>query len=121
MIQAGLLAVAQVNQCNYCLSAHTAAAKMLRFSEQDTIELRKGTIDDPKLMALTQLLREITIRRGYPAESYVKQFFHAGYTKAHFAELAPIVALKTISKYFHHMTEDTGRSSAPEIKEETLT
>ncbi|MBS3775554.1 MAG: carboxymuconolactone decarboxylase family protein [Bacteroidales bacterium] len=120
-VQAGLLAVAQVNQCYYCLSAHTAAAKMLGFSEQETIEIRKGTIDDPKLKALTQLLREMTIARGYPAESYVKQFFDAGYTKAHFAELAPIVALKTMSNYFHHMTEiPVDFPKATEIKEERL-
>ncbi|MEF8810782.1 MAG: hypothetical protein V5A47_07675, partial [Bacteroidales bacterium] len=63
----------------------------------------------------------MTIARGYPAESYVKQFFDAGYTKAHFAELAPIVALKTMSNYFHHMTEiPVDFPKATEIKEERL-
>lgn len=121
-VQAGLLAVAQVNQCYYCLSAHTAAAKMLGFSGQETIELRKGTIDDPKLKALTQLLREMTISRGHPSEEYINNFFEAGYTKAHFAELASIVALKTMSNYFHHMTEiPVDFPQAPVVKEENIT
>ena len=120
-VQAGLLAVAQVNQCYYCLSAHSAAAKMLGFSDEEVLALRKGTIEDPKLRALTRLMREITITRGRPAQEYVDNFFQAGYTKAHFAELMPIVALKTISNYFHHMTDiPVDFPMAPEVKEEKV-
>jgi len=118
-IQASLLAAAQVNQCYYCLSAHTAAAKALGFTEEQTLQLRSGTIEDEKLRALTRLVREITLQRGHPDPSLIKQFFDAGYTKAHFAELAPIVALKIISNYFHHMTEiPIDLPKAQELKEE---
>ena len=121
-VQAGLLAVSQVNQCYYCLSAHTAAAKMLGFSAQEAIELRKGTIEDPKLRALTQLLRVMTITRGHPSKEYINLFFEAGYTKTHFTELVTIVALKTMSNYFHNMTEiPVDFPRAPEIKEEAVT
>ena len=117
--KAMLLAVSQINQCYYCLSAHTAEAKVLGFSHDEVIRLRLGTIEDKKLRALTQLVREIVSQRGFPEEEYVKAFFNAGYSEAHFAELTPFVALKTMSNYFHHMTEvPIDIPKAPEIKEE---
>jgi AhpD family alkylhydroperoxidase len=36
------LAVSQVNNCDYCLAAHTALGKMLGFTEAQIAELRRG-------------------------------------------------------------------------------
>ena len=102
------------------MSAHTAEAKALGYSPEDIIRLRTGTIDDKKLRALTQLVREIVSKRGFPDEEYINAFFEVCFTTAHFAELTPFLALKTMSNYFHHMTElpiDIPR--APEVKEKT--
>src|SRR4030065_1563459 len=40
--EAIFLAVSEENGCNYCLSAHTAVAKMNGFSEDETLLLRTG-------------------------------------------------------------------------------
>ena len=53
-IQAIELAISEVNQCHYCIDAHTAVGKMVGFSEEETLELRAASIQDEKLRALTQ-------------------------------------------------------------------
>ena len=52
------LAVANVDECSYCQAAHTAGGKAAGLSEQETIDIRRGQVDDPKLQALVTLVRE---------------------------------------------------------------
>ena len=44
------LIVSQVNQCDYCFAAHTTIAKMRGFTEEDTLEIRKGGFQMKNLM-----------------------------------------------------------------------
>jgi AhpD family alkylhydroperoxidase len=46
------LIVSQVNECDYCLAAHTSLAKMRGFTEEQTIDIRKGNSDDAQLDVL---------------------------------------------------------------------
>ncbi len=52
------LAVGNVDQCSYCQAAHTAGGKAAGLSEQETIDIRRGKVEDPKLDALVALVRE---------------------------------------------------------------
>jgi len=76
------LAVSQVNDCIYCLSAHTAIGKMNGFTDEQILELRAGfsTVND-KLDALAKLAKNITENRGKTDEIVLENFFNAGYTK----------------------------------------
>ena len=59
------LAVSQVNGCVYCQAAHTAIAKMNGFTEEQTIELRKGQASwDESIDALSKLSKSIAENRG---------------------------------------------------------
>jgi len=58
------LAVSEVNGCEYCLAAHTAIAKMNGFTEDETIQLRDGSIADSKLNTLSTLAAEVAQNRG---------------------------------------------------------
>ena len=60
------LAVSQVNNCEYCLAAHTALGKMVGFTEAQIIEIRRGQASfDAKLDALARFARAVaaTCRR----------------------------------------------------------
>ncbi len=102
-IEAVALAVAQTNHCQYCLSAHTAIGKMLGFSEEETLDLRRGTTADQKLKALTGLAREITETRGFPSASAVEAFFSSGYSKGALVDVIGLVALNTFTNYLNHI------------------
>lgn len=100
------LAVSQVNNCLYCLSAHTAIAKMSGFSEDQILELRQGRATfDNKLDALARLAKNITENRGTTDKEVVDNFFAAGWTKENLIDTIVLVGDKTISNYINNTTE----------------
>lgn len=99
------LAVAQANDCGYCLAAHTAVGKMQGLTDDQTVEIRNGEIADKKLKALTDLAKAITEMRGYPKDELIEKFYDAGYSQTAFAELIVLVGLNTITNYTNHIAE----------------
>lgn len=106
--EAIFLAVSEENGCNYCLSAHTTVAKMNGFTEEETFELRAGTIGDKKLNVLTNLSKSIIANRGKADENLLNQFFEAGFDETALVDLVALVVDKSFTNYI-------GRLSKPEI------
>ncbi|AUP79249.1 carboxymuconolactone decarboxylase family protein [Flavivirga eckloniae] len=100
------LAVSEVNQCVYCLSAHTAIGKMNGFTDEQILELRAGYASfDHKLNALAQLAKNITENRGKTEAAVLENFFNAGYSKGNLVDTISLVGDKTISNYLHQTTQ----------------
>ncbi len=100
------LAVSQVNNCEYCLSAHTAIGKMNGYNDAQILELRAGKASfDSKLDALAQLSKNITENRGNADASVVENFFAAGWTKENLIDTISLVGDKTISNYINNTTK----------------
>lgn len=99
------LVVSQVNGCRYCLSAHTVLGKMNGFTEEQIIDLRKGSAGfDTKIDALVKLSKSITVNRGRADEALVEAFFEAGYTEANLVDVVIVIGDKIISNYIHNLT-----------------
>lgn len=100
------LAVSQVNNCDYCLAAHTAIGKMNGFSEHEILELRAGKASfDNKLDALAKLAKNITENRGNTDAVVLENFFTAGWTKENLIDVISLVGDKTISNYINNTTK----------------
>lgn len=100
------LVVSQVNECSYCQAAHTTLGKMNGLTEEQTIEIRKGSAPfDNKLDALVKLAKEITAKKGFASTETVDAFINAGYTKGQVVELIFLVAEKTAMNYVHAITK----------------
>jgi len=100
------LAVSEVNQCVYCLSAHTAIGKMNGFTDDQILELRSGRASfDPTLDALARLARNITENRGAADQDVLENFFAAGWSKENLVDTIVLVGDKTISNYLHKTTD----------------
>jgi len=100
------LAVSQVNNCIYCLSAHTAIGKMNGFTDSQILELRTGEASfNTKLDALAKLAKNVTENRGRTDEAVLENFFNAGYTKGNLIDVISLVGDKTISNYIHSTTK----------------
>lgn len=100
------LAVSQVNECQYCLSAHTAVAGMNGFSQDEILSLRAGRAPfDAKLDALAKLSRNLTENRGSASEEVIANFFDAGWTKENLVDTIVLVGDKTITNYLHKTTQ----------------
>ena len=100
------LAVSQVNECIYCLSAHTAIGKMNGFTDEQILEFRAGySSDNTKLDALAKLAKNVTENRGRTESSVLENFFNAGYTNGNLIDVISLVGDKTISNYIHSTTQ----------------
>jgi uncharacterized peroxidase-related enzyme len=100
------LVVSEVNDCLYCLSAHTVLGKMNGFSDEQILEIRSGEVSfDAKLDALAKFVRDTTIQRGKPAPESVEQLFAAGYTQANVIDILIVIGDKIVSNFLHGVTQ----------------
>ena len=98
------LVVSQINNCKYCLSAHTVIGKMNGFTEDQILEIRRGIASfDPKLDALAKTTAAITNNKGRISNEQKESFFNAGYTEESLIDLVVVVRDKTISNYIHNL------------------
>jgi AhpD family alkylhydroperoxidase len=99
------LVVSQVNECEYCLAAHTFIGKTVGFSDEQILEIRGGRASfDAKLDALARLVKDITVRRGHADQALVDAFFAAGWTKEHLIDTVVAVGDKVVTNYLHGVT-----------------
>lgn len=99
------LVVSEVNNCQYCLAAHTVVGKMVGFSDAQIQEFRAGrSAFDTRLDALAKLVKNIVERRGHSDPALVQAFFDAGWTEANLVDAIVVVGDKTISNYLHATT-----------------
>ncbi len=99
------LVVSQVNNCIYCLSAHTLLGKMNGLAEEEILNIRAGHSTDPKLNALVALAKDITESKGKVKQANLNGFYNAGYTNATLVDLIMLVGDKIIMNYLHNLTE----------------
>lgn len=100
------LVVSQVNDCKYCVPAHTAVSKMLGFTDEQILQIRRAQISfDDKYDALAKFVKETAINRGRPSENTSDALFKAGYSKANVIDIMMIIGDKIISNYLHNFTQ----------------
>ena len=59
------LLVAQQNECEYCLAAHSAVGKSLGLSQDEILDSRRGLLDDAQATAALQFARAVVEKRGW--------------------------------------------------------
>ncbi len=96
------LAVAEINGCDYCLSAHTYLAKNLaKLDEAEIAANRDGTSSDPRADAAVRFAVKLVRERGRVSETDVSAVKMAGYSEAEIVEIVAHVALNTLTNYLN--------------------
>lgn len=96
------LVVSQINDCDYCLAAHTALGKMNGFSDEQILEIRTGEASfDSKLDALARFVKDITVNRSKPSAETIERLFEAGYTKENVIDINIVIGDKIVSNFIH--------------------
>lgn len=104
--QVVLLTVSRINECHYCMAAHSTAAEMQKVPQEIVESLRKGSaLSDKRLEALRTFTTHAVEKRGWLSEEEVNGFLDAGFSKAQLFEVIVGIALKTISNYSNHLIE----------------
>ena len=100
------LAVAEINGCDYCLSAHSYLGKNLaKLSDAEIAANRGGGSTDAKADAAVHFAVELVNARGHVSEAEVQAVKQAGYTDAQVIEIVLHVALNTLTNYVNEMAK----------------
>lgn len=94
------LAVAQVNGCDYCLSAHTYLG--LNLAKIDSAEIernRKATSADAKAAVAVAFAAKLTQNRGKVTDAELQAVRTAGYTDAQIVEIVAVVAENVFTNF----------------------
>jgi uncharacterized peroxidase-related enzyme len=100
------IVVSQVNECEYCLAAHTVLGKMNGFTDEQIIEIRHGSASfDFKLNALAQFVEAVAEQRGKPTADQTEALFAAGYNRENLIDIVITIGDKIITNYLHGVTQ----------------
>jgi uncharacterized peroxidase-related enzyme len=100
------LAVAEINGCNYCLSAHTYIGKnMAKLDDAEMTANRNGASNDPKADAAVRFAAKVVRARGHVNDDDVRVVKLAGYDDAQVIEIVLHVALNTWTNYINNVAQ----------------
>jgi uncharacterized peroxidase-related enzyme len=100
------LAVAEVNGCDYCLSAHSYLGKNLaKLSDVEIAANRNGGSGDAKADAAVGFAVKLVKARGHVSDADIKAVKDAGYNDAQLIEIVLHVALNTLTNYVNEVAK----------------
>jgi len=100
------LAIAEINGCAYCLSAHTYLGKNLaRLDDAEITANRNGASNDPKADAAVRFAAKVATARGHVSDDEVRAVRLAGYDDAQVIEIVLHVALNTWTNYINEVAQ----------------
>jgi uncharacterized peroxidase-related enzyme len=87
------LAVAQVNGCDYCLSAHSyLGLNLAKITPEEVALNRKGKSSDAKADVAVRFAAKVVRDRGHVSETDIKAVRDAGFTERQIVEIVAIIA-----------------------------
>ena len=100
------LVVSQVNNCHYCLAAHSVIGKMQGFSHAHIVEIRRGGASfDGKLDALARFVKSVAVNRGKADPALLERFLGVGYTQGQLVDTIVVIGDKMVTNYLHAVTQ----------------
>jgi len=98
------LAVAEVNGCDYCLSAHTyLGTNVAKLDDAEITANRSGGSNDPKADAAVRFAATVARVRGQVSDADFAAVRLAGYNDAAIIEIVQHVALNSWTNYFNNV------------------
>ena len=98
------LAVAEVNGCGYCLSAHTyLATNLAKLSAEEVALNRKGGSADAKAAVAVQFAAKVARERGHVSDADVAAVLAAGYSEAQVVEIVAVVVENVFTNFLNNV------------------
>jgi len=100
------LAIAEINGCSYCRSAHTYLGKNLaKLDDAEITANRNGSSNDAKAEAAVKFAVRVARERGHVSEADLRAVKSAGYNDAQVIEMVLHVALNTWTNYINEVAK----------------
>lgn len=110
------LAVAEINDCDYCRSAHVFLGGKAGLSEREITDARHVAAADARSAAILNLARSIVVQRGEISDADLKAARAARLTEAEIVETTANVVLNIFTNYVNHIARTV--VDFPEVKSE---
>jgi uncharacterized peroxidase-related enzyme len=108
------LAVAEINGCGYCLSAHTLLGGKAGLGAEEILSARKSVATESKSDAALKLARAVTLQRGMIADTDLQAARTASLSDAEIIEVVQHVALNILTNYTNNVAQTV--IDFPEVK-----
>lgn len=96
----------RLNECTYCMAAHTSISQGAGVEASVIESLRLGApIANEKLEALRLFSVAVNEKRGWPSDADVDALLSAGYTQETVLEVILGTSLKVMSNYTNHIAK----------------
>ncbi|HND21846.1 MAG TPA: carboxymuconolactone decarboxylase family protein [Acidobacteriota bacterium] len=99
------LVVADTNQCEYCLAAHSYIGKSTGLTPEAIADSRRATSSDAKTSAILTFAQKLVINRGIISDRELELVKEAGITEGEIAEIIGAVALNIFTNYVNHVAQ----------------
>ncbi len=97
------LAVAELNSCEYCLSAHSAIGRSVGLTPEAIEAARRGQATDPRVAALLRFVRDVVESRGRVSDEALTTVRTAGATDAEIVETIALIVLNIFTNYTNNV------------------
>ncbi len=91
------LAIAQQNECQYCVSAHTAIGRKAGLDNSEIEANRAGTSQDAKAAAAVKFARALVEHNGEITTAELLEVRNAGYSEAEIVEIITHVGMNILT------------------------
>jgi uncharacterized peroxidase-related enzyme len=100
------LAVAQVDGCDYCLSAHTyLGLNLAKIAPEEVALNRRGQSGDAKANAAVAFATKVVRERGHVAAADIEAVRDAGYTDAEIVDIVAVTAENVFTNLLNVVAE----------------
>lgn len=97
------LTIAEANESDYCLAAHSMIGKGEGLSPESIANARRAQASDPKIDALLKFARTVVSSRGHVDDSEIDALRSAGVSDAEIIEVIANVSLSNFTNYTNHI------------------
>jgi len=102
-IEAVKLAVSEAYGCTYCLAVHTLLGKKAGLTDEQTIGIRRGTPQQPKLAALVEFVNTAIQPKGRISDDDLRAVKAAGYSDAQVTEALLAIGQTVFTNLFNRV------------------
>lgn len=95
------VAIANRNQCDYCLAAHTALGQNAGLSAADLLEAQSGRSGDAKIASALAFALQVVEGRGQVDQQRFADLRAAGFSDGQIVELLAHIALNLFTNYIN--------------------
>lgn len=97
------IAVAEVNGCEYCVSAHTyIGGKLAGLSPEDLALNRQGRSTDPKADTVVAFVQKVAKSRGHIEDADIEALRDAGFSDAQIIDIVAELAFSFVTNLFNN-------------------